>query len=96
VAGGSLVYALVPRDDDGSPPPARPHVVTLRTGEVAVRAEAATRCEASVEGGFENLSCTRLGGGRYSFVFYEDAVQVFGPKGEPTDPDLTLRWNSPR
>ena len=94
VAGGLAVFALVPREAEK--PAARPRVQNLRTGQVVLRPEAAVRCEASLEGGFENFHCTRIGGGRYSFAFYEDSVLVYGPRGEPTDPDFTLRWKRRR
>jgi hypothetical protein len=94
VAGGLAVYALTP-GEAGEPAP-RARVQTLRDGDVIVRREAAVRCEASVEGGFENLYCTRLSRGRYSFAFYEDSVLVYGPRGEPTDPDFSLRWKARR
>ena len=90
LAGGLAVYALAPRETQ-SPAPL-PLSQTLSTGQVVLRPEAAVRCEASVEGGFENLYCTRIGGGRYSFAFYEHSVLVYGPRGEPTDPDFSLRW----
>jgi hypothetical protein len=62
-------------------------IYTLRDGDVAVRPEAATRCEASGEGGTPNLFCTRIGRGRHQVVFYRDDVLVWplaaGPDGAP-------------
>jgi hypothetical protein len=58
---------------------------TLRTGDVARAPLAATRCEASGEGGTPNLFCTRIPGGRYQVVFYEDTVLVFRV-GDPENP----------
>jgi len=70
-------------------------VYTLRDGDVVLRPEAATRCEASGEGGVPNLFCTRIGGGRHQVIFYKDSVLVWpldcracGPDG----PVFTYRW----
>jgi hypothetical protein len=41
------------------------HIYTLHDGDVILRPDAATRCEASGEGGSPNLFCTRIGGGRH-------------------------------
>jgi hypothetical protein len=96
LAGGAAVYALDPRDDDETGPRPAPRVQTLHDGDVVVRPEAGARCEASAEGGVRNLYCTRLGGGRFSLVLYDDTVLVYGPLGDPTDPDLSLRWKPER
>ena len=90
------MYVLGPREDDQPAPRMRPRIQTLRDGDVAVRREAAARCEAAAEGGGPNLYCTRLGGGRFSFVFYDDTVLVYGPLGDPTEPDLSLDWEPER
>lgn len=70
--------------------PAKPRraIYTLRDGEAVRRLTAATRCEASHEGGFPNLYCTRIGGGRFAVAFYEDSVLVW------RDPDhaQSFRW----
>jgi hypothetical protein len=58
---------------------------TLRTGDVARAPLAATRCEASAEGGTPNLFCTRILGGRYQVVFYKDVVLIFRV-GDPDNP----------
>jgi hypothetical protein len=70
-------------------------VYTLRDGDVVLRPGAATRCEASGEGGVPNLFCTRIGGGRHQVIFYKDSVLVWpldcracGPDG----PVFTYRW----
>jgi hypothetical protein len=90
------VYALGPREENEPAPRTQPRVQTLRDGDVVLRPGAATRCEASGEGGFPNLYCTRLGGGRYSLAFFEQSVLVYGPLGDPTEPDLSLRWKIER
>ena len=63
---------------------------------MVVRPAAGTRCEASGEGGVPNLYCTHVGRGRYSVVFYDETVLVYGPRGDPTVPDFTLHWKLPR
>jgi hypothetical protein len=67
-------------------------VYTLRYGDVVRRSEAAAECGAYAEGGFPNLICTRIGGGRGSVVFYKDSVQVYDAKSEPFEPSFTVRW----
>ena len=57
--------------------------------------QTATRCEASGEGGFPNLFCTRMSRGRYQIVFYEDAVQVFDlldPHAQPMEAKYVFKW----
>src|SRR2546423_15235215 len=56
------------------PVPRGPIIYTLRRGDVVRDPLTATRCEASGEGGWPNLFCTRTSRGRYQFVFYKDAV----------------------
>jgi hypothetical protein len=63
---------------------------TLRTGDVVRAPLAATRCEASAEGGTPNLFCTRSPGGRYQIVFYADDVLIFRV-GDPDNP-RAVRW----
>jgi len=67
-------------------------VYTLRYGDIVRRPQAATRCGAYGEGGFPNLSCFRIGGGRHTFAFYKDNVQVYGPNAEPMTPTDSFRW----
>jgi hypothetical protein len=57
------------------------HVYSLRQGDVVRVPAAATRCDASAEAGFSNLTCRRAPVGRYQFVFYRDSVVVWGPAG---------------
>jgi hypothetical protein len=71
-------------------------VYTLRYGDVARRPEAAAECGAYAEGGFPNLICTRIGGGRGSVVFYKDSVHVYDSKSEPFEPSFTVRWEPKR
>jgi len=68
----------------------RRELYTLRTGDVARAPLAATRCEASAEGGTPNLFCTRTPGGRYEVVFYEDTVLIYRA-GDP-DNARALPW----
>jgi hypothetical protein len=64
--------------------------VKLRTGDVALAPLAATRCEASAEGGTPNLFCTRTPSGRYEVVFYTDEVLIYRA-GDP-DNARAVRW----
>jgi len=68
----------------------RRKLYTLRTGDVARAPLAATRCEASAEAGAPNLFCTRIRGGRYEVIFYEDSVLIYRA-GNPDNP-RSLRW----
>jgi hypothetical protein len=83
VGAGSDSKRTVP----ARPAPPRPIVHTLRYGDVARRPPAAVSCQASGEAGRPNLFCTRIGGGRFEFVFYDDAVVVW------TDPDHAQSFN---
>jgi hypothetical protein len=68
---------------------------TLRDGDIVMRPEAGARCEASGEGGFPNLFCTRIGGGRHQIIFYKDDVLVWPldcPACGPDGPVYTYRW----
>jgi hypothetical protein len=76
--------------DNGAP--RRSHVITLREGDVVVRPQAATRCEASGEGGRPNLFCTRLHGGRHQVIFYSDAVLVWPLQRGPDGPPFSYLW----
>jgi hypothetical protein len=70
-------------------------VITLHNGDVVLRPQAATRCEASGEGGRPNLFCTRIGGGRHQVIFYGDAVLVWPldcAKCGPDGPVFTYSW----
>jgi hypothetical protein len=67
-------------------------VYTLRDGDYVRRSQAAVECLASQEGGFPNLFCLRIGGGRHSIVFYKDSVQVYGPDAEPLTPSESFDW----
>jgi hypothetical protein len=72
-------------------------VYTLRTGDLVRDPLTATRCEASGEGGYPNLFCTRTSRARYQIVFYSDTVQVFDlqdPKAEPMAPKYSFKWIS--
>ena len=70
----------------------RHRIYALRYGDIVVRPGAAARCEASQEGGFPDLRCRRIGGGRHTFSFYEMGVQVYGPNAEPMTPSESFRW----
>jgi hypothetical protein len=67
-------------------------VITLRYGDIVRRPDAQTECLASAEGGFPNLFCTRMKGGRHEVIFYSDTVLVWpldcrrcGPDGPVFD-----------
>jgi hypothetical protein len=91
--GGFAVYSFAWHEDSEPETTAGPRVYTLRDGDVAVRPEARTRCEASAEGGRPNLFCRPLTEGRQSVVFYEDWALGFGARGEPLVPNWSIRWN---
>ena len=66
--------------------------IHLRDGDVVLRREAATRCEASAEGGRRNLFCGRIGGGRHDVILYGDAVLVWPHARGPDGPPLSYDW----
>jgi hypothetical protein len=67
------------------------HVYTVRGGDVVRVPTAATRCEASYDGGFPNFFCSRKPEGRYQVVFYKDSVLV-SRVGDPDNPPQVFRW----
>ena len=88
--GGFAVYTFG-WHNDGSDRHAG-HVFTLRDGDVVVRPSAATRCEASGEGGRPNLFCTRLHGGRHQVIFYSNSVLVWPLARGPDGPPFSYLW----
>jgi hypothetical protein len=52
-------------------------VYRLRDGDVVLRPQAGTQCEASGEGGIRNLFCTHIESGRHQVIFYSDSVLVW-------------------
>jgi hypothetical protein len=66
-------------------------VYTVRGGDVVRVPAAATRCEASQEGGFSNFLCSREPEGRFQVVFYKDSVLV-SRVGDPDNPPRVFRW----
>jgi hypothetical protein len=86
--GAFAVYTVGWRD--GSE--AHSRVTVLRDGDVILRPEAATRCEASHEGGQPNLFCTRLNGGRHQVIFYRDDVLIWPLSRGPDGPPFIYRW----
>lgn len=91
--GVVLALGLGDDEDDAAATTAGPQTFTLRDGDVALRAEAATRCEAAQEAGLPNLFCTRTSGGRYDVLFYAERVLVFRV-GEPEEQD-SYGWGAP-
>jgi hypothetical protein len=87
--GGFAIYTFGWHDSDSPRSP----VLTLRDGDVIVRPSAATRCEASGEGGRPNLFCTRLHGGRHQVIFYPDSVLVWPLERGPDGPPISYRWS---
>ena len=63
------------------------HGYALQRGDVIRVPAAATRCEASREGGYPNLFCSRMSGGRYDVVFYKDSVLVW------SSPDKAISYS---
>lgn len=88
--GGFAVYTFGWHDGGGGKHAS--HVFTLRDGDVIVRPSAATRCEASGEGGRPNLFCTRLHGGRHQVIFYSDSVLVWPLERGPDGPPFSYFW----
>lgn len=68
-------------------------VYTLRDGDYVRRPRAAVECLASQEGGFPNLVCLRIGGGRHTLIFYQDSVSVIGPDADPLNPSESFDWS---
>ena len=93
--GAFAVYTIAWRDD---PEPAEPvtrgarRVYVLRDGDVILRPEAATRCEASGEGGRPNLFCTRIERGAHQIIFYQDNVLVWPLARGPDGPPFSYDW----
>lgn len=73
-----------------------PRTYTLRDGDVVVRPEAATRCEASGEGGVPNLFCTRIPKGRHQIILYADCVLVWPLARGPDGPPFSYAWEPRR
>ncbi len=83
--------------DSKTSSPARPapprHVIyTLRWGDVVRDPRTGTRCEATGEAGIPNLFCTHTARGRYEAVFWDDELQIYGPKSEPMTPEYSFKW----
>ncbi len=93
VAALTAAYALGLHESDDDP---HTGVYTLRDGDVAVRPEAATRCEASAEGGIPNLFCTRAPSGRHQIIFYADCVLVWPLARGPDGPPFSYGWDPAR
>jgi hypothetical protein len=97
--GGFAVYTFGWHDDRSHERAAARRVITLHDGDVVVRPSAATRCEASGEGGRPNLFCTRIHGGRHQVIFYSDAVLVWPldcPRCGPDGPVYDYLWTALR
>jgi len=96
----AVVLVLVGGRDSKSDKQARPVprdrvIYTLRTGDVVRDPLTATRCEASGDGGYPNLFCTRMRQGRYQIIFYSDEVQVFDlldPYEQPLEAKYVFKW----
>ncbi len=96
VAAAGVAFAIGGRDSKTNTP-ARPaprrHVMyTLRWGDVVRDPRTGTRCEATGEAGIPNLFCTHTARGRYEAVFWNDELQIYGPKSEPMTPDYSFKW----
>jgi hypothetical protein len=63
---------------------------TIREDDTVRVPAAATRCQASQEGGIPNFGCSRYPGGRYQVVFSEETVYVYRV-GDPDNPHV-FRW----
>jgi hypothetical protein len=76
--------------ENASATPAR-HVYIGRLGDVLRVPAAATRCLVSAEGGFPDLFCSRIGGGRYTVSLFPDSILVWR-NGNPDKPAFSARW----
>ena len=97
VAAFATVYALGWREADSDRQTTTAaetlrRVYTLRDGDIVVRPEAATRCEASGEAGVPNLFCTRIQRGRHQIIFYDSCVLVWPLARGPDGPPFIYRW----
>ena len=97
VAAFATVYAVGWREAGGEgattrAPERMRRVYTLRDGDIVVRPEAATRCEASGEAGVPNLFCTRIPRGRHQIIFYDSCVLVWPLARGPDGPPFVYRW----
>jgi hypothetical protein len=66
-------------------------VYTGRPGDVFRVPSAATRCLVTQEGGFPQLHCSRIGGGRYTVDFFSSSVLVWR-NGNPDRPAFSAKW----
>jgi hypothetical protein len=95
--GGFAIYTFGWRDEreprDAFTLNARgQRVYVLSDGDVVVRREAATQCEASGEGGRPNLFCTRIRDGKHQIIFYRHTVLVWPLDRGPDGPPFTFDW----
>ena len=74
------------------PAPTHQVIYTMRWGDVVRDPRTGTRCEATGEGGVPNLYCTHTARGRYGAVFWDDALQLYGPGSGPFEPSHSFRW----
>lgn len=88
------VYTFGSRDEESSPPTRRgPAVYTLRQGDRVRMPSVATECEATVEGAFPRLHCSRTSRGRYQVDIFADTVHLYdleAPNAEPMAPTYSV------
>jgi hypothetical protein len=90
--GAFAVYTFGWRDDGEPTPKPGARTYTVSWGDVVVVPGAATRCQASGEGGFPNLFCEGTPRSRYQVVIFSDVAQLYDLEagGEPLDPTYSV------
>jgi hypothetical protein len=98
VAGAVAAFAIYTfgwrNDESEQVTPSRgPRVYTLRQGDRVRMPSVATECEATVEGAFERLHCSRTSRGRYEVDIFADTVHLYdldSPNAEPMLPTYSV------
>jgi hypothetical protein len=91
VAGAVGVFAVYTfgwRDDGKPAPKPGARTYTVSWGDVVIVPGAATRCQASGEGGIPNLFCEGTPRSRYQVVIFNDEAELYDLEagGEPMLP----------
>ena len=88
------IYTFGSRDDQPEQvTPSGPRVYSLRQGDRVRMPSVATECEATQEGGFPRLHCSRTSRGRYEVDIFADTVHLYdleSPNAEPMAPTYSV------